>query len=136
MVMIMLMQNDGSNTTLSYNIVNPNNGKSMQTPCNVWGEIRKACRWTFKTKLDTGAKIIDLPSNGKGLLFNGIAYRIQPYDKLKAEVIEIAKQLTTPEEKIKEPIEYIKKETIGGKLDFNKVLENTSIVPLWRSGLQ
>jgi len=125
MVMIMLMPKiDGSNTTLSYNIVNPNNGKSMQTSCNVWGEIsEKRADELLKLKVDTAAKIIDLPNNGKGLLFNGIAYRIQPYDKLKAEVIEIAKQLTTPVEEIKDPIEYVKKETIGGKLDFNKVLE-------------
>lgn len=125
MVMIMLMpQIDGSNTTLSYNIVNPYNGKSMQTPCNVWGEIsEKRADELLKLNVDTSAKIIDLPNNGKGLLFNGIAYRIQPYDKLKAEIIEIAKRLTTPPEEIKDPIEYIKKETIGGKLDFNKVLE-------------
>lgn len=125
MVMIMLIPKvDGSNTTLSYNIVNPNNGKSMQTPCNVWGEIsEKRAEELLKLKVDTAAKIIDLPNNDKGLLFNGIAYRIQPYDKLKAEVIAIAKQLTTPEEEIKDPIEYIKKETICGKLDFNKVLE-------------
>ena len=123
--MIMLMQKiDGSKTTLSYNIVNPSNGKSIQAPCNVWGEIsEKRADELLKLKVDTSVKIIDLPNNGKGLLFNGITCRIQPYDKLKAEVIEIAKQLTTPEEEIKDPIEYIKKETIGGKLDFNKVLE-------------
>jgi len=125
MVMIMLIQTvEGSNTTLSYNILNPNNGKSMQAPCKVWGEIsEKRADELLKLNVDSAAKIIDLPNNGKGLLFNGIAYRIQSYDKLKAEVIEIAKQLTTPKEEIKDPKEYIKKETIGGKLDFNKVLE-------------
>ena len=125
LVMIMVIQkNEDSKTTLTYNIVNPNNGKSMQAPCNVWGEIsEKRADELLKLKVDTAAKIIDLPNNGKGLLFNGIAYGIQPYNKLKVEVIEIAKQLTTPEEEISDPIEYIKKETIGGKLDFNKVLE-------------
>jgi hypothetical protein len=121
----MLMQKmDDSNTTLFYNIVNPNNGKSMQTPCNVFGEISEnRADELLKLKVDTGSQILDLPNNGKGLLFNGIIYRIQPYDKLKTEVIAIAKQLLSPEEEIKDPIEYIKKETIGGKLDFNKVLE-------------
>lgn len=124
LMIILLPKIEGSNTILSYNIVNPSNGKSMQTPCKVWGEIsEKRADELLKLKVDTAAVIIDLPNNGKGLLFNGIAYRIQPFDKLKAEVIEIVKQLTTPEEKIKDPIEYIKKETIGGKLDFNKVLE-------------
>ncbi|MDR2010717.1 MAG: hypothetical protein LBQ22_09575 [Bacteroidales bacterium] len=125
MLMIMLMSEiDDSNTTLFYNILNPNNGKSMQTPCNVFGEIsEKRADELLKLKVDTTAKIIDLPNNEKGLLFNDIVYRIQPYDKLKAEVIEITKQLLVPEEEIKDPVEYIKKETIGGKLDFNKVLE-------------
>lgn len=125
MVMIMVIQkNEDTKTILTYNIVNPANGKSIQVPCNVWGEIsEKRAEELLKLKVDTSAKIIDLPNNGKGLLFEGIAYRIQPYDKLKEEVIEIAKQLTTPEEEIIDPVEYIKKETIGGELDFNKVLE-------------
>ncbi len=126
-VLIMIMaipKNEDSKTTLTYNIINPNNGKSMQTPCNVWGEISEnRADELLKLKVDTNAKIIDLPNNRKGLLFNEIVYSIQPYDQLKAEVIEIAKQLITPAEAIKDPIEYIKKETIGGEIDFNKVLE-------------
>ncbi|MFI5218728.1 MAG: hypothetical protein ACHQNT_04500 [Bacteroidia bacterium] len=123
-MMIMLLQkNDGSKTDLSYHVVNPNNGKSMDAPCNVFGEIsEKRVDELLKLKVDSGAKVLDM-SGGKSFLFNGVAYKIQPYDKLKAEVIEVVKQLLTPEEEIKDPIEYIKKETIGGKLDFNKVLE-------------
>jgi hypothetical protein len=125
MMMIMLMPKvDGSNTTFSYNIVNPNNGKSIQTACNVSGEIgEKRAEELLKLKVDNAAKIIDLPNKGKGFLFNGIVYRIQSYDKLKAEVISMVKQLLAPEEEIKDPIKYIKKETIGGKLDFSKALE-------------
>lgn len=124
-VAIMLLQrNDGDKTTLTYNIVNPNNGKSMEVPCNVFGEItEKRVDELLKLKIDSTAKIIDMPG-GKSFLFNGIAYKIQPYDKLKAEVIELANQLISGGEEIKDPVEYIKKETIGGKLDFNKVLEN------------
>jgi hypothetical protein len=125
MLMIMLIPKiEGSNTSLSFNIINPKNGKSMQTSCNVWGEIsEKRADELLKLKADSNAKIINMPNNGKALLFNKIAYRIQPYDKLKEEIIEIAKQIITPEEEIKDPIEYIKKESIGGKLDFNKLLE-------------
>lgn len=124
-VAIMLLQrNDGYKTTLTYNIVNPNNGKSMEVPCNVFGEItEKRVDELLKLKIDSTAKIIDM-LGGKSFLFNGIAYKIQPYDKLKAEVIELANQLISGGEEIKDPVEYIKKETIGGKLDFNKVLEN------------
>lgn len=135
-MIIVLQKNEDSKTAFTYNIVNPNNGKSMQIPCNVWGEIsEQRADELLKLKVDTAAKIIDLPNNGKGLLFNGIAYRIQSYDKLKAEIIEVAKQLTTPEEEIKDPIEYIKKETIGGKLDFNKILlEETNGLKLYDGG--
>jgi len=124
MVMIMLLQrNEGSKTTLTYNIVNPNNGKSMEVPCNVFGEItEKRVDELLELKIDSTAKVLDMPG-GKSFLFNGIVYKIQPYDKLKAEVIELANQLISGEEEIQDPIEYIKKETIGGKLDFNKILE-------------
>lgn len=123
-MIILLQENENSKTTWTYNIVNPNNGQSMQAPCNVFGYItEKRADELLKLKIDTTSTIIDLPNNGKGLVFGDMAYRIQPYDELKAEVIEIAKQLTSPEEEIKEPEEYIKKESIGGKLDFNKVLE-------------
>jgi hypothetical protein len=126
--MIMLLQkNDNGKTTLTYNIINPSANKSAQFPCSAWGEInQKRADELLKLRVDTSSAIIDLPNNGKGLLFNGIAYRIQSYDKLKAEVIEIAKQITANEnkpEEIKDPEEYIKKETIGGKLDFNKALD-------------
>lgn len=124
--MIILMQkNEGEKTTLTYNIVNPNTGKSIQAPCSVWGDISEMrARELIRIKSDTSAAIIDLPNNGKGLLYQGMAYRIQPYEKLKAEILDIAKHLTNGPEKIKDPVEYIKKETIGGNLDFNKVLEN------------
>lgn len=127
--MIMLIQkNDNGKTTLTYNIINPNTKKSIQVPCNIWGEINeKRADELLKLKADTSSVIIDLPNNGKGLLFNGIVYRIQPFDKLKTEVIEIVNQITgsgKQTEEMKDPEEYIKKETIGGKLDFNKALEN------------
>ncbi len=127
--MIMLLQkNDNGKTTLTYNILNPNTKKSFQAPCNVWGEINeKRAEELLQLMPDKSSVLVDLPNNGKGLLFNDIVYRIQPFDKLKAEVIEIVNQITgnvkQPEE-IKDIEEFIKKETVGGKLDFNKVLEN------------
>jgi hypothetical protein len=126
--MIMLLQkNDNGKTTLTYNIVNPNTKQSAQVPCNIWGEINeKRAEELLKLKVDTSSVVIDLPNNGTGLLFNGIAYRIQSFDKLKAEVIEIVNQITGSRkqtDEIKDPEEFIKKETIGGKLDFNKALE-------------
>lgn len=126
--MIMLLQkNVNEKTTLIYNIINPDTKKSIQVPCNVWGEINeKRADELLKLKIDTTSLFLDFPNNGKGFLFNGIAYRIQPFNKLKAEVIEIINQIISSSnqtEEIKDPLEYIKKETVGGKLDFNKGIE-------------
>lgn len=121
---ILLPQVEGSNTTFYYHLLNPENGKSMQAPCNITGEIsEKRADELLMLNVDTSAKIIDLPMEGKGLLFDGIVYRIQSYDKVKGEVIALLNELAAPEEEIKDPVEYIKKETIGGELDFNKILE-------------
>ena len=104
--------------------INPNNGKSMEVPCNTFGEIsEKRVDELIELNVDSTAKILDMPG-GKSFLFNGIVYKIQPYDKLKTEVIEIANQLLSSGEEIKDPVVYIKQETIDGKLDFNKILEN------------
>jgi len=124
---VVLQRNTGSKTTFSYNIVNPTIGKSIEVPCSVFGEIcEKRVEELEKLKVDTSATKLTMPS-GTLYVYNGIAYHIQPYDKLKAEVIELAKQIVNganEKEEIKNPIEYIKKETIGGELDFNKVLED------------
>ena len=122
---VVLQRNKGDKTTLSYNIINPNNGQSIETPCNVFGEISEVrVQELEKIKVDTSATILTMP-NGTLYLFNGMAYRIQPYDELKAEVVEIAKQIVNngKNEESKNPIEYIKKESIDGKLDFNKTLD-------------
>ena len=123
-MIILLQKNEGPNTELFYKIVNPANGKSMEAHCQVWGEVsEKRANELLELQADSTAKIIDLSNNAKGLLFNGITYRIQPYDKLKEEVTELARQLLTPQEQIDDLEEYIRKETIDGKLDFNNFLE-------------
>ncbi len=125
MMFILLQKNDGEKTILTYNINNPNNGKSIDVPCSVFGEIsEKRVEELEALNVDTTARIVTVPA-GKAYQFEGIVYLIQPYDKLKEEVIEIARQLINGgnKEEIKDPVAYIKKETIGGKLDFNLLLE-------------
>jgi hypothetical protein len=91
-MIVLLQKNEGSKTTLTYFILNPENGKSMEAPCSVFGEItEKRVEELEEMKIDTESKLIDMP-NGKFYVFNGIMYFVQPYDSLKAEVIEIAKQ--------------------------------------------
>lgn len=93
MIMLTTVIN-GTKTTLSYHIVNPDNGKSVDVPCNVWGEIsEKRADELTKLKIDEESNVIDLPNNGKLFLFDGVTYRIQPYDQLKEEVTKIAKHL-------------------------------------------
>lgn len=85
---------NGTKTTLSYHIVNPENGKSVDVPCDVWGEIsEKRADELTRLKIDEASNVIDLPNNGKLFLFDGVAYRIQPYDQIKTEVIKIAEHL-------------------------------------------
>jgi len=124
---IVLPKIKGSETSFIYNIVNPAKGRKIEVPCNVWGEISEnRAEELIKLKIDTTSTIIELPNHGTGFLYNGIAYRIQPYEKLKSEIIEIAKQLVNnnAENQNTNPTEYIKKESIeGGMLDFNKTLE-------------
>lgn len=127
--MIMLLQkNDNGKTSLTYNLYGPNSKNAIEVPCNVWGEINeKRAQELLKLRVDTAAAIIDLPNNGKGLLFNGITYRIQPYEKLKAEILAIAAQVTgSKQEQAGNSIEaFIKKESVpGGKLDFYTSLED------------
>lgn len=123
-MVILLQKNEGNQTKLFYNILNPSTGENMEVPCNVWGEVtEKRANELLKLNVDSNAKIIDLPNNEKGLLFDGTTYRIQSYDKLKDEIIELAPRLLKPKEEIDDLKEYIKNETLDGKLDFTEVLE-------------
>ena len=124
--MIMLLQkNDENKTILNYMVLNPSNNKSIEVPCKVIGEIsEKRVQELLQLNVDSSAKLITLPV-GDLFLFNGITYRIQPYDKVKEVVIDIAKQLMNPESYERFRMEeYIKNESIGGNLDFKKVIES------------
>ncbi len=124
-MIILLQNNDNNKTSLKYMVMNALSGERKEIPCNVFGEINeKRVQELIKLKVDTASEILTLPL-GNLFLFNNIAYRIQPYDSLKNEVIELSKQIMMSEnDKITNPEEYIKKETIGGKLDFKKLLES------------
>src|SRR5207249_7500799 len=96
LVMIMPMQKQKeSKTELVYFVVNPNTGKKMEVPCNVDGEIsQKRVEELLKLKIDSNAMILA----GNLFMFNGVAYRIQQYERLKAEVMDMANKLIVHEE--------------------------------------
>lgn len=88
--MIGLQQvNEGNKTRMTYNIVDFNNGKKTEIPCGVFGEItEKRAEELEKLKPDPESEIINLPI-GKLYQFNGIAFRIQPYEKVKNEILQL-----------------------------------------------
>ena len=100
-MIILLQTNKGSKTTLNYKINFPSTGKRIEQPCNVWGEIsEKRVSELESIKVDKESNIMEL-GNGNLYFFNGVGYRIQPYDKLKAEVDEISKQIVIELDKTK-----------------------------------
>jgi hypothetical protein len=84
---------EGNKTKLFYRIMNLSTNKSAEVPCQVFGEIsEKRVEELIRLQVDTTAKVLTTP-NGKLYLFQGIAYRIQPYEQLKADVISMAREL-------------------------------------------
>ncbi|MEM6299731.1 MAG: hypothetical protein AAF740_13670 [Bacteroidota bacterium] len=123
-LVIPVQVNEGRQTKFTYTLINPSTDKSADYPCTVRGEItEKRVEELQKLGIDSTAKIIDMPY-GKAYLFNGIAYSIQPYDLVKAEVAEIVEDLVSAVEKSTDPIGYIERETIGGRLDYTEFLKN------------
>ena len=122
MVITVQPKKEGNKTTWIYNVRNTKNGKSVQKPCTVSGEITDTrAEELLKLKIDPTAKFIESKDKSQLFLFNGINYQVQSFEKVKSEVSEVAKQLLNPD-----PVAYIKKESIGGKMDFVKSLEKES----------
>lgn len=122
MVITVQPKREGKKTIWIYNVMNTKNGKSIEKPCTVPGEITDTrAEELLKLKIDPTAKFTESTDKNKWFLFNGVNYQVQSYEKVKSEVSELAKQLLNPD-----PIVYIKKESIGGKLDFAKSLEKQS----------
>lgn len=124
MKMMLIQKNDAGETTLYYNIVNESSGASTQIPCSVWGEIsEKRAHELLALNVDSSAQLVDLPNDGTGLQFNGIVYRIQSYQQLQEEVMAIASQMMAAREAAQmKPEDYVRKETVGGALDFTAQL--------------
>jgi hypothetical protein len=122
--MIMPMQkNTPDTTTISYIVINRTGGNNKTIPCSIPGEIfEKRSEELVKLKVDPKAHITQ-EATCNVLFYDNKKYKILPYKKLKNEIIEIAKGLINPyEDNSKENEEFIRKETIGGKLDFKKIL--------------
>jgi len=125
-MLILLQQNKDGKTSFIYNIVDAESKRSMEVPCQVWGEItEKRVDEIIENNYDsTAEKGAIVGTNKKQFSYNKMIYGYQPYKKVKEEIIAISKELMSPKlTSAKEVRKYIKKETINGELDFNKVLE-------------
>lgn len=123
---ISLQQDSSSRSpfqSYSYQFYIPGGGISTH-PCLVWGDISEhRANELIAMGIDISARIIDLPNEGKGLLFDGIVYRIQPFDKVYEEVKGIAKWLYTSQIENLE-LTITMRSAKDQDLDFDKVLEN------------
>lgn len=131
--MIMALQKvENEKLIYFYNVVNPNNMKSIQVPSSIKGEISEnRANELIELKIDESSKINMLNKRLSELVFNGKTYEIQQYSELKEEVIKLANQIldqNSEKKEIENPKQeniedYIRKETIDGKLDFKKIAE-------------
>lgn len=125
---ILLNQDNKTNVAkFTFEVINPNNGHNITVPCSTWGDItEERAKELIKLNIDSKIRMVDLPNNGTGLMYNNIAYRIQPFNELKLEIKTLVKELLLAKERLKDPIAYIEKESIQGDLDFNLKLEKES----------
>lgn len=101
MKMFTLIQtNENSSTILKYKVFDPSTEKTEEFDCGAWGEIAEIrVKELQEINIDPNSKVIDLPNNGKGFIFNGIAYRIQFLNTLLEEVHKFADYLMKPDNK-------------------------------------
>lgn len=122
---VVMPKKEGMETKYYYNVQNPSNGQTVNIESTVSGDIAQyRAEELVGLHVDPEIMMMELPDGERGLQFEGIVYHIQPYADLKGEVVELVKKLLSPTlQPMEHPEAFIKAETIGGKLDFNKVLE-------------
>ncbi|HEX2787256.1 MAG TPA: hypothetical protein VHP32_05060 [Ignavibacteria bacterium] len=123
MIMPIIKVEDGK-TKYFYNVIFPGSKKNALFPCTVTGAIsEKRAEELVRLKVDSKAKIYF--ENGIKLFeFQNAKYKVQNYKELKSEVTGLSKDLMSIKSLSLGDIEtYIKKESIGGRLDFVKTLE-------------
>lgn len=108
--------------TFSYNILEPYSGKSLDVPCTVKGEIAEKRVAELKRLNVMGQPSIthSLANDDLALLY-GVSYAVQPYEKMKAEMMRIINHILVMNKFIG-AMTYIRQESVGGDLDFEMLL--------------
>jgi hypothetical protein len=108
-----------------YNISNPRNGYYKTIPCTIKGDITELrANELVINQYDKVSKIYTKDSV-KYCTFNETELIIQPFLNIENEVLNIIQKYKLRNEnniEINDTIEYIKNETIGGRLDFEKFM--------------
>lgn len=120
----------GDNIYMMYLGMNVSNGNKREIICNIPGEIsEKRAEELVEMKVDSSFHL-HYTQEGKYLSFKDKKYLIMSYEKVKADILEMVDLFIKGKEKqkqIKDPEEYIRKESIGGELDFEKKLTEDKI---------
>lgn len=110
-----------------YSLVKPGLGLYDKKSCSIKGEITEhRAEELIENNYDSTASL-GKKENSEYITFNGKELLILSYNDIKNEIVQIINSDLTEkisrEDRIKSnPIEYIKTETIGGELDFSKML--------------
>ena len=121
--MILLNQiNENNVSRFTYLVTNAENNHTDIVLSRILGEITEK-RASELIEIDESASVIEVAED-KYLSYNGNRLKIQPFEEVLNEVIDIANKYMQNAKPINVNIkEVIRNESIGGELDFNKMFE-------------
>ena len=118
MVMVMPSQKEGKVMLL---FLNSSAQKVKDVMADIPGEITEGrANELIKLKVDKNAEILN-EDGSKKLSFNNSTFEIIPFDSIKKVVLKNVVELM--KDVPKNPVDYIRKESIGGELDYLKKLD-------------
>ena len=122
--MIVLQQRvAGDRSRFSYQIINPATGQRAEVPSTLSGELTALRAKELMVGHTDPAGYTTQEATASLCFFNNSSYPVLPLEAVLQEVTELAHRLTSKDQSQREELkEYIRAETIGGKLDFRVAL--------------
>lgn len=101
--------------------------RRITVPCTTGGDLTEMrAAEMLQWRYDTNARTVDMP-NGVFLHYGGAVYQLQSFFHLREEVVALARKLLEKKDATaRTPMAYLRRESLGGKLDFEKSLANTA----------
>jgi hypothetical protein len=87
MIMV-LVKIEGKKSIYSFNILNPENGQQVELPSETKGDVTEVRAAELLKKYPDNSKELKMGPNSM-IVFDKVAYSIQPFDKLTNEVIKL-----------------------------------------------